>query len=310
MAEITEIDSPLAKAVVGNFDAAYDDLCKLALISSKLEWYRVPEAVAAKIKFNKIDENSSEKDLSDFFCALKKIPTKSLNFDCDKSIKVERKLSIKSQTWLEIREKERTFHEEDKALSEELKELEEEVERTKLQRNRQISKQEMEKEKTQRQLTAAEDFKSQQPFLIKANTKEQLEFIETFNERKLAHLHKEEEKAKKKYEEATLKNRSEIWRVIEETMQTRAFINWLKEKNRRKLKSLQEELEDLWNQFKEEIHESEELCTKYREINELATKILTEKQRKEYVRKRLAATIKLQKHIRRFLAEKKEESAD
>ncbi|GBM81184.1 hypothetical protein AVEN_35493-1 [Araneus ventricosus] len=322
MAETTEIKTSLAKGVIGSFDAAYEDLCKLALLSSKVEWYTIPEAVVAKIMFNEIDENPSEEDLADFFCALKKIPTQKLDFDCDNNIKdfctsfkslrdlVERKLSVKSQTWIAMREKERTFSDENEALSEELKVLEEEVERARLQRNRQIAKEAAEEETTQRLLSAAEDFKSQHPFFLKANTKEQLEFIETYNERKLAQLRKDQEKAKKNYEEATLKYRSEIWRVIEETMQTKVFINWLKEKNRRKLKSLQEELDELWNKFKEEMQQSEELCMKYKEVNEICTQILTEKRRKEYVKKRLAATIKLQKHIRRFLARKKEETAN
>ncbi|GFW26234.1 uncharacterized protein TNCV_4422811 [Trichonephila clavipes] len=122
---------------------------------------------------------------------------------------------MKSQTWLEIKEKERRFPEDDKALFNELRELQETVEKLKLQKNQEISKKVAAKEKVLSSLSVAHDFKSQHPFFLKANAREQIEFIETINERKLALLRKDQEKAQKNYQDATLKHRAEMWRVIE-----------------------------------------------------------------------------------------------
>ncbi|GFR07286.1 uncharacterized protein TNCT_509541, partial [Trichonephila clavata] len=122
---------------------------------------------------------------------------------------------MKSQTWLEIKEKERRFPEDDRALFNELRELQEKVEKLKLQKNQQISKKVAAKEKVLNSLSVADDFKSQHPFFLKANAREQIEFIETINERKVALLRKDQEKAQKNYQDATLKHRAEMWRVIE-----------------------------------------------------------------------------------------------
>ncbi|GFS50011.1 uncharacterized protein TNIN_110791, partial [Trichonephila inaurata madagascariensis] len=138
-----------------------------------------------------------------------------------------------------------------------------------------------------------------------ANAREQIEFIETINERKVALLRKDQEKAQKNYEDATLKHRAEMWRVIEETMRTKTFINWIKEKNKTMLKNFKDEFEDLWGKFSDEMQSSKEICLKYRDINEIYIKVLADKRQKELEAKRLAAARVLTFYFRQYLDRKK-----
>ncbi|GIZ04831.1 uncharacterized protein CEXT_306681, partial [Caerostris extrusa] len=131
---------------------------------------------------------------------------------------------MKTLTWLEIKEKERSFPKENAELSKTLKDLQKEVDKARLKKTREISKKTALEEQYQKDLSSSVDLKSQHPFFLKtikdslayrANTKEQIELIETCNERKLAQLRKDQEKSERKFIDAIMKHRDETLHIIQ-----------------------------------------------------------------------------------------------
>ncbi|GIY83828.1 uncharacterized protein CDAR_576821 [Caerostris darwini] len=320
--DVNEIDFPLAKGIVGAFNDTFEKLCKTSSASKKPTTYDTPEIMKAKIAFSKIDKDATEKELTDLLNKLGKVPNVELDAKIDTNFKdfcesfkklsdlVERKLSMKTLTWLEIKEKERSFPKENAELSKTLKDLQEEVDRARLKKTREISKKTALEEQYQKDLSSSADLKSQHPFFLKANTKEQIELIETCNERKLAQLRKDQEKSERKFIDATMKHRDETLHIIQETMETKAFLNWLKDKDRSTMKKIQDNLDNLWNSFKDEMQNSEELCAKYKYVDAEYVRILKEKRLRENEKKKLGATIILQRHFRRFLEAKRKQQSD
>ncbi|GFW26232.1 uncharacterized protein TNCV_4422791 [Trichonephila clavipes] len=98
---------------------------------------------------------------------------------------------------------------------------------------------------------------------------------------------------------------AELGQRIRETMRTKTFINWIKEKNKTMLKNFKDEFEDLWGKFSDEMQNSKDLCIQYRDINEIYIKVLADKRQKELEAKRLAAAKILTFYFRQYLDRKK-----
>ncbi|GIX81952.1 hypothetical protein CEXT_157991 [Caerostris extrusa] len=72
----------------------------------------------------------------------------------------------------------------------------------------------------------------------------------------------------------------------------------------------QDYLDNLWNNFKTEMQYSEELCVKYKHVDAEYVRILKEKRMRENEKKKLGATIILQRHFRRFLEAKRKQQSE
>ncbi|XP_035217137.1 uncharacterized protein LOC118190522 isoform X2 [Stegodyphus dumicola] len=250
----------LVTGITGAFEEATEMLRKVTLLSEIKDDYNacVPIAVKDALKiFSNINSGSSKEECLRFLEFLKNIPVKNrtASYDFQRGKRaltdfyakfeklrhlVEDRLEIPLERWIQIKEDEKNFPVELDKLNSESENIHEEVEiATHL--GDQIPPEMKDEIDRERKLSSAsEDSSYQHPFLVRANAERYIELLETFNEKKLEELQKQQNEAKAGFEEAKLKYRKEIRKIMEETLRTKEFAEWLKAKNKARLKEYQD----------------------------------------------------------------------
>ncbi|XP_015912963.2 uncharacterized protein [Parasteatoda tepidariorum] len=317
-------NSLLQKGIFGALDVAVKELYYVALLShfnqSEMDacsdFFKVTKETLNL--FSNIDENSTNDECQKVLNRMRELGEKGLlagniimnktkSFELHQDMKrfrhqVKKLLAEPTNVWLKLKWMENNYSAESLKLDKELTALQLELERSRLlQKNTEASK--MDKIEEGKIMTTL-NFQTKHPQLVKANIEEEIEFIQTINEGKLKQFLRDEEEAESKLRDAILEHRNDTQAVIDETLNTRTFYEWLKKKSEEKMEELNAEQEDIWKELSAELETCRSQCIEYTEVDKLYSGILKERKLKEYEKRLRAAVIIVQAYWRGYKCRK------